>query len=226
MKNKFLKSLKVLLVEDEEKLANFLKNAIGDNFYRFYIANNGKDGLEKFYSLKPDIIITDITMPELNGLEMAKEIRKINQNIPIIILSAYIETDKFLNAIDIGVTKYFIKPYDPDELLEYINAIENKIEDKIVYLENNLSFNKSTNTFYRNNKYLALTKKELEFIKLLLQERQHGRFIVSDEIIKANLWQEEVSDGRIRTFIKRFRAKTSKNLIVNVKGHGYQLSMH
>ncbi|SMP87733.1 DNA-binding response regulator, OmpR family, contains REC and winged-helix (wHTH) domain [Epsilonproteobacteria bacterium SCGC AD-308-P11] len=226
MRNKFLKELKVLLVEDEERLANLFKSAIGDNFYKFYIANNGKDGLEKFYTLKPDLIITDITMPHLNGLDMAKEIRLRDKTIPIIILSAYSETDKFLDAIDIGVVKYFIKPYDPDELLDYISSIEDKFSDRTVVLEDEFSFNKSTNTLYKNGRYIALSKKENEFIQLLLQENLNGRLTVGDEMIKEKLWQEEeVSDERIRTFIKRLRAKTSKNLIVNVKGHGYQLPM-
>lgn len=225
MRNKFLKELKVLLVEDEENMANLFKGAIGDSFYKFYIANNGKEGLEKFYALKPDIIITDIMMPYLNGLEMAQEIRKHDKNIPIIILSAHSETDKFLSAIDIGVVKYFIKPYDPDELLDYISSIGDKFSSRIVSFTDEFSFNQNTNTLYKNSRYIALSKKENEFIRLLLQERQNGRFIVSDEIIKANLWQEEVSDERIRSFIKRFREKTSKNLIVNIKGHGYQLSM-
>jgi DNA-binding response OmpR family regulator len=223
MKNRFLKGLKVLLVEDEEKLALFLKNAIGDSFYRFYVANNGKDGLEQFLALKPDVVITDITMPELSGLAMAKEIRKTNPKIPIIILSAYGETDKFLDAIDVGVSKYFIKPYDPDELLEYINTIGNKLEEKIVDLDNNFSFNKSSNALYKNAKYVALTKKELEFIHLLLKESQNAGFGASDGVIKEKLWTQEVSQERLRAFISRLRAKTSKELIVNVKGYGYRL---
>ena len=122
MSNKILKGLKVLLVEDEDKLASLLKNAIGDSFYSFTIAKDGQEGLEKFLSITPDIIITDIMMPNLTGLEMAKEIRKVDENIPIIILSAFSESDKFLDAIDIGVVKYFIKPFDPDELLDYIRC--------------------------------------------------------------------------------------------------------
>ena len=224
MKNRFLKSLKVLLVEDEEKLASFLKNAIGENFYKFYVANDGEEGLEKFLALKPDIVITDITMPKLSGLEMAKEIRKTNQNIPIIVLSAYSETEKFLDAIDVGVSKYFIKPYDPDELLEYVNAMQNRLEEKIVNLDDNFSFNKSAKSLYKNGKYVALTKKELEFVQLLLEEGQNGGFGASEALIKEKLWSaQETSQERLRTFVKRLREKTSKELILNVKAYGYRL---
>ena len=103
MRSKFLKELKVLLVEDEERLASLLKNAIGDSFYSFSVANDGEEGLQKFKELSPDIVITDIMMPKMTGLEMAKEIKKIDASMPIIILSAFSESDKFLDAIDIGV---------------------------------------------------------------------------------------------------------------------------
>ena len=100
MRNKILKGLKILLVEDEEKLARLLKNAIGDNFHSFTLADNGKDGLEIFLKISPDIVITDISMPIMSGLKMAKEIKRNYPEIPIIILSAFSETDKFLDAIE------------------------------------------------------------------------------------------------------------------------------
>ena len=123
MEDNSLQCLKVLLVEDEENLAALLKSAIGDSFYSFTIAKDGEEGLIKFSQLMPDIVITDITMPKLNGLDMAKEIKKIDSTIPIIILSAYSQKEMLLNAIDVGVVKYFIKPFDPDELMSYISTL-------------------------------------------------------------------------------------------------------
>jgi len=225
MRNKFLKELKVLLVEDEERLSKLFQNAIGDCFRKFYIAKDGVDGLDKFHTFKPDIIITDIMMPKQTGLEMAEKIRASDKNIPIIILSAYSETDKFLNAIDIGVVKYFIKPYDPDELLDYIISLEDKLESKTIYLNDIFLYNKSTNTLYKNQRFIALSKKEILFMQLLIQEKQNDNYLVSEELMIEKLWNEEVSKERIRTFIKRLREKTSKDLIVNVKGQGYKLPL-
>jgi len=224
MRNKTLKKLKILLVEDEEKLATLLKDAIGDNFYSFTLAYDGEDGLEKFSNISPDIVITDITMPKLTGLEMSKKIKELNSKVPIIILSAFSETDKFLNAIDIGVMKYFIKPFDPEELLEYISSISESFESKLIELKENFSFNLTTNSLYKNSRFVSLTKKENTFIQLLLQNVD-GKKNVSDEIIKNKLWEgEDVSDERLRTFIRRLRAKTSKNLVLNFKGEGYQIA--
>lgn len=225
MHNRFLKELKVLLVEDEERLSQLFQNAIGDYFRKFYIAKDGVEGLDKFHTLKPDIIITDIMMPRQTGLEMAEKIRESDKNIPIIILSAYSETDKFLNAIDIGVVKYFIKPYDPDELLDYISSLEDKFESKLIPLSDIFFYNKSTNALYKNRRFIALSKKEIEFMQLLIEEKHNGNYLLKNELIIKKLWDEDATKERLRTFIKRLREKTSKDLILNVKGQGYKLPM-
>ena len=224
MRNKKLKKLKVLLVEDEENLATLLKDAIGDNFHSFTIASDGIEGLKLFSSISPDIVITDITMPKMTGLEMGEKIKKLNNRVPLIILSAFSDTKKLLNAIDIGVVKYFIKPFDPDELLEYISSISENFESKLIELSDDFSYNLNTKSLYKNARFVSLTKKENVFIQLLLQNID-GKKNVSDEVIKSKLWEgEEVSDERLRTFIRRLRAKTSKNLILNFKGEGYQIA--
>ena len=221
MRNRFLKSLKVLLVEDEKKLSSLLKNAIGDSFYSFSVANDGVEGLKMFKKISADIVITDIMMPNMTGLEMAKEIKIIDKSVPIIILSAFSEADKFLGAIDVGVVKYFIKPFDPDELLEYIKSLEEIIKSRVIKLSGGFTFNRTKKTLYKDGRYISLTKKEIQFFDLLLQKD-----IVEYSIIKKTLWvDEDVSDERLRTFIKRLRAKTVKDLIQNIKSQGYAISI-
>ncbi len=223
MKNKFLKTLRVLLVEDELKLSTLLKDAIGENFYTFSIAENGQEGLEFFEKLRPDIVITDIMMPKKTGLEMAKEIKAIDPAVPIIILSAFSETEKFLDAIDIGVVKYFIKPFDPDELLEYIKSLETLLSARSLQLKDGFVYNRATRGLFKKQRYVTLTRKEKVFLELLVKNYDTQLFVVSDKEIKERLWTEAVSDERLRTFIRRFREKTSKELIKNIKGEGYQI---
>jgi len=225
MKNRFLKSLHLLLVEDEIKLSQLLKNAIGDNFNKFSTAYNGEEGIALFKEIKPDIVITDINMPKKSGLDMAKEIKTIDKSVPIIILSAFSDTDKLLNAIDVGVVKYFIKPFDPDELLAYISSLESELGERNIELFDRFSFNKSKKLLYRKKRYVPLSKKEREFVELLIQYYEDGINIVPDSVIKQKLWGEGVSDDRLRTFVRRFRAKTSKELIQNIKSEGYRLQL-
>jgi DNA-binding response OmpR family regulator len=218
MRNKALKSLRVLLVEDEENIAKLLKGAIGDSFYSFTLAKDGKDGIEKFLQISPDIVITDINMPHMSGLEMAKELKSINPNIPVIILSAFSEKEKLFHAIDVGVAKYFLKPYDPDEILDYISSIADELGSKTVELSEGFSFNKTTRALYKESRFVALSKNENKFITMLVE---NSNSLVDDESIKIALWGKSVSDNRLRTFVRRLRAKTSKKLVQNVKGLGY-----
>jgi len=216
-----LKDLKVLLVEDEEKLASLLKSSIGDYFYSFSIANDGKDGLDKFTKVLPDIVISDIMMPKLDGLQMAQKIKKINPNVPIIILSAFSEKEKLLNAIDVGVVKYFIKPFDPDELLEYLNTLSKNIQSEPLVFNDGFTFNKTKRSLYKEDKYVPLTKREVVFMELLIDNIST---ITDSELIKETLWKDgKGTDVTLRSFIKRLRIKTSKDLINNIKGEGYQI---
>lgn len=223
MKNRVLKELKILLVEDEENLARLLKEAIGDNFHSFSIAKDGVEGIELFTKIKPDIVITDIMMPRLSGLEMAKLLKQLNSEIPIIVLSAFSEKEKLFSAIDIGITKYFLKPFDTEELLDYIESITPKLGNKLLKLSEGYIFNKTTNSLYKSDRYVALSKNEIKFLSLLMDNKNR---VIDDISIKEHLWSADVSDERVRTFIRRLRAKTSKKLIKNVKGIGYQLSFN
>ncbi len=222
MKN-LLKTLKILIVEDEKRLAQLLKNAISDSFVSIVIAKDGNEGLKKFKSFKPDIIITDIMMPFCDGLQMTQEIKELDENIPIIILSAHSEKEKLLKALELGINKYFIKPFDPEEVIEYINKIAPKLrKQKQIILKDNFIFNNNTFSLYKNASFIILTKREKEFLHLLIK---HKNTLVSTQEIKKTLWTQEVHDERLRTFIKRFRVKTSKDIIENISGQGYLISV-
>jgi len=110
-----LKNITVLFVEDEENIRKALKSAIGDEFKEFMLARDGSDGLKKFQKYKPDIVVTDILMPIMDGLEMSKEIKAISRDTPIVVLSAFDEKERLLQAIDIGIDKYLIKPIDAED---------------------------------------------------------------------------------------------------------------
>ncbi|WP_198305802.1 response regulator transcription factor [Arcobacter vandammei] len=218
-----MKNLKILIVEDENKLAQLIKISIKELFFKVGIAKDGEEGLKKFHSFKPDIIISDITMPNLDGLEMCKRIREIS-NIPIIILSAYSQQERLLKAIDIGVSKYFIKPFDIENFIEYLKELSNKIDlEKRFILKDGFIFMKKSISLYKDDILINLTKREREFINLLILNKNE---LVNLNSIKNLLWTEEkISDERVRTFIKRLRVKTSKELIENISSQGYMISV-
>lgn len=222
MENTTLPNLKILIVEDEKRLAQLLKDAIEDSFFSVVIAKNGNEGLKKFKSFKPDIIITDIMMPLCDGLEMTQKIKELDEFVPIIILSAYSDKEKLLKAIDLGINKYFIKPFDPEEIINHIIKIAPKLNKKReVKLKEEFIFDNNNSSLYKSGKLINLTKREKEFLHLLIKYKNN---IVSTQTIKTVLWDSEVNDERLRTFIKRLRVKTSKNIIENVLGQGYLIS--
>lgn len=218
-----LKTLKILIVEDEKRIAQLLKDAISDSFFSVVIAKDGNEGLKKFKTYKPDIIITDIMMPFCDGLEMTQKIKEVDELIPIIVLSAHSEKEKLLKAIDLGINKYFIKPFDPEELIEHIIKIAPKLnKQKQVNLKDGFIFDNNSMSLYKESILVTLTKREKEFLYLLIKNKNS---IVSSDTIKESLWDEEVNDERLRTFIKRLRLKTSKSIVENISAQGYLISI-
>ncbi len=219
-----LDSLTILFVEDEKELRVALESAIGDEFAKFVVARDGDDGLKKFKKFKPDIVITDIMMPIRDGLEMARDIKHISRETPIIVLSAFSEKERLLKAIDVGIDKYLIKPIDPDELMLSVNYIADELLslDKVVELGSGYQFDKSRKVLIKKGETISLTKKELLFISILV--RNLGAFVLHEEI-KKHVWtNRNVTDAAIRTFIKRVREKTGKEFIKNVPGLGYKIN--
>lgn len=224
--NKMLKNLTVLLVEDEEKIRNSMGSAMEAAFNKVILAQNGDEGLKKFKKFNPDIVITDISMPIMDGLDMASGIRNISKDTPIIVLSAFSEKEKLLKAIDVGIDKYIIKPIDMEELFEAISFLAtSKISGaNIIEIGTGYAFNKSKRVLVQNDVEIPLTKKELAFISILV--KRLGTLVLHEEI-KNTVWiGEKVSDAAIRTFIKRIRDKVGSNLIKNVPGLGYKIEIN
>jgi len=219
-----LSNLTVLYVEDEENLRSALQNAIGDEFLEFIVARDGTEGLKKFKKYKPDIVITDISMPVCDGLQMSQEIKKLSREIPIVILSAFSEKEKLLKAIDVGIDKYLIKPIDPDELIDILNNIANDLLsiNELIELGNKYQFDKNRKVLVKDNASIPLTKKELLFISILVKNLDK---FISHEDIKENVWtNKSVTDVAVRTFIKRIRDKTGRDFIKNISGLGYKIN--
>ncbi|SKB29398.1 diguanylate cyclase [Malaciobacter marinus] len=135
MNRDLLKNTIVLYVEDEKQLRQEVSFHLKKYIKNFYTANNGEEGIKLFYEIKPDIIITDIQMPKLNGLEM---IRRLNTNIPVIITTAYSDVEYLLEAIKLNVNKFVMKPINLIELVKAIqeSIIRDNLQEKIFEKEN------------------------------------------------------------------------------------------
>ncbi|MFW3382339.1 EAL domain-containing protein [Aliarcobacter butzleri] len=177
-----LKNMSILYVEDEKDLREVTHEILKSFTKNQYIAENGQEGLELFkkYEKNIDLIVTDINMPILNGLEMAKEIKNINPNIPIIITTAFSNKEYLLESIDIGIDKYVLKPIDIAKLLQAMSQ-------SIIYYElKELFVDKLTNLPNRNK-----LKKDLNQTDDVLM----AFFDIDGFLTLNDLFGEEIGDG-------------------------------
>lgn len=177
-----LKDLTILIVEDENDTRKLMQDVLIDEFAKVLVAQNGDEGVKKFKKYNPDIVVSDIAMPILDGLDMTQQIKKISPGTPIIALSAHSEKEKLLKAIDVGVDKYVLKPLDMDEFLSMLEIIANSkiASTNIIDLLNGYSFNKVKRVLIKDGTEIALTKKELAFVSLLI--KRLGTIVLHDEI--------------------------------------------
>ncbi len=219
-----LMDLSILYVEDEEDIREMLKDVLKDDFKRFITAKDGEEGFRKFKEIKFDIVVTDIEMPKMDGMTLAKSIKKISKETPVILLTAYSEKERLFHAIDVGVNKYLVKPFTPDKLLNVICEIakEHLQKDKIVKLNDELYFDlRKRGVYTKEGESITLTRKELKFLELLVKNRDR---VVTIEEIESVIWRDEIfTEAALRALVKRVRQKTSKEMIKNFPGIGYKL---
>ncbi len=125
------KNLVVLYVEDQEEIRIFTKSILENFFKEVLVAKNGEEGLYLFLNNKFDMVITDIQMPKMTGLEMVKEIKKIDEFMPVVITTAFNDEDYFLDSIELGVDRYILKPLEPKKLTSALYAVSLAVNNRI-----------------------------------------------------------------------------------------------
>ena len=222
-KNK-LKDFKVLFIDDEVKIREHIANSLRYLVSEVSEASNGIEGIAVLKEFNPDIIITDLEMPEMNGIEFIKEVRKTDKNICIIVLTAYTNTEYLLELIDMHIEHYIVKPMNFEKLLDVLQKCEKIVSEQkniqhLLPLEYSYDENKKILTY--KNELIKLTKKEILFLELLFKNSFR---IVSYDEINSYVWEESVmTDSSIRSLVKNLRKKLPLNLIENLSGIGYKL---
>lgn len=192
-------------------------------FKKVYTAKNGAEALNIYTKTTINVLLLDYVMPNIDGYELAMEIRKTNESIPIIICSGYTDKDKLLNAIKIGAINYIEKPLKFNDL---INAMDRVVEIlkkenllKINILEN-LSYNYINKLLIKDNIKIPLSKKEISLIEYLLNKRSY--LSILDELMN-EIFQEETDVNNLRNIIYRLKKKVNSNFIITIKDLGYMI---
>ena len=219
-----LKNKTILLVEDEKIIRENIASMLKFFFKEVYVAIDGYDGLDKYENYLPDIIMTDLKMPNMGGFELIKELEKRASKSYTIIVSAHTDTELLIEAINKGVHRYLIKPITEDELFEAFNAYFEKI-DKIlpqsVQLETNMHFDLNKNQIILEGEELHLNKKETLLMKLLCSDINKN--FTNEEIEYHVLGSDSMSLSAIRSVVRDLRKKIGQDYIINISGLGYRL---
>ncbi len=222
MNQNFLNSLSsytLLFVENEKGIRDNLEEILSLYFKKVHIAIDGQDGLEKYKKYAPDLIITDVKMPYMSGIQMLQEIRKIDQKTDIVIISAYTEVDDILTSVELNLLKYIVKPITQTKLEEVFELFLSKNKrSNLLSLSSNCIYNQSKNSITYDGEEFLLTNKENNFIQLLLEKNA----LVTYDEIEDKLWNgKKMSQNALRLFIKNLRKKIPLDLIKNIQNEGY-----
>ncbi|QKE27459.1 two-component system response regulator [Arcobacter acticola] len=220
------KKYTILYIEDDEGVRTINSRFLNRMFNELYEAKDGEEGLVLYKKYHPDIILTDIKMPKMDGISLAQKIRENDKTTKIIISTAFSEKNYLLDAIELNLEKYIIKPLTSRNLMPaLIKAVESLEEqkDSKIFLSDDFYFDNKTSLFYYEDKTINLTKKELLFLKLLTLNKDR---VVSYEEIEQNIWQDEyMSLNSLRTSIGFLRKKIPFNCIKNISNLGYKLNL-
>ena len=226
MTKKLYKNIKILYIEDDEIARENGLEYLENFFENIYEASDAIIALQLYEKHKPDIIITDIQMPKLNGLEFVKRIRQKDKKTQIIIITAFSDKDYLLKAIELGLVKYLVKPVREKEFEEAlflcINALERN-ESNIVKLDEFTFFDTFNKNLISNNEIVKLRAKELNFLELLIKNKNR---YVSYEEIENYVWNDSVmTKDALKTLVKNIKTKIPKDLILNLTNSGYKIAI-
>lgn len=226
MKKEEFKNIRLLYVEDEEHIRRNAISYFKRLFDEVYEAKNAFDALEQVKELKPHIIITDIKMPKMSGIDLVKRIREFDSNTQIVILTAFTDTNYLLEAVELGLVKYLVKPIRHDKMLPVLMQCAKNIQNKdtnLKYITNNCIFDTFNKTLVNENKIVKLSKNELKFLELLCQNSNR---VVSYEEIENAIWYDSyMSEDAIRSLVRNLRRKLPKDSLNNIARVGYRISI-
>ncbi len=217
-----LSGFNLLYVEDEVGIQKNIHEILDCMFKNIYLANDGEQAYRIYEKEKPDLIITDIQMPKLNGIELTKRIRKTDSKVRIIITSAHTDLNYMLDAAELHLVKYIVKPITEAKLTEALQSFVESYEGAKVYnLTHSWIYDESKSLIRGPEEEFVLTKKENAFLKLLVIKKR----LITYEEIENILWDDNtvMTQNALRLFIKNFRKKLPDNTLKNVQGTGYRL---
>lgn len=222
--------MRILVVEDEHRIANSIKKGLEQEKYAVDVAYTGNDGYDLASTEDYDLVVLDLMLPEMDGLQICRQLRKDNIHIPILILTAKDQTHDKVQGLDTGADDYVTKPFSFEELLARIRALIRR--PKTTISENlkveDLELDSSRYQVKRSGQTINLTNKEFSLLEYLMREQ--GKILTKNQII-AHVWDydADILPNTVEVNIKNLRGKidlpfkNKRSLIHTVRGFGYKI---
>ena len=214
--------MKILLVEDNKSIIKGLEYAFAQNGYSCEYCVRCDEAIRKA-PFDYDIAVLDITLPDGNGFDLYKKIRRFS-DLPVIFLTAVDDEDSIVNGLELGADDYITKPFSTRELLARIKRVTNKNSRRNTVTVSGVTLDTEKSAVFENGQQIELTALEYKLLSLLMQNA--GR-VVTRELIFEKIWDISgnfVNDNTLTVYIKRIRKKLDADIIKTVKGMGYKVT--
>jgi len=222
-KNEF-DNLKLLYVEDEENIRKSAMSYFNRIFNETFEAKDAFEAFDIFKNKKPHIIITDIKMTKTSGIDLIKRIRQMDKRCQIVILTAFTDTQYLLDAVELNLVKYLVKPIRHDKMYSVLNQCAINLKEKksnLIHIRNDCIYDIFNKSLVYQKELVKLSKNEADFLELLCSNMQR---IVTYEEIENKIWYDSVmSDDAIRSLVRKLRKKLPDECIENIARVGYKI---
>jgi two-component system, OmpR family, response regulator VanR len=218
-----LQTKTILFVEDDDVMREHTAETLKMLFKKVLLAKNGVEALVLYEKGGVDFVLTDIKMPDMNGLELTKRIREHDYYTPVIMLTGFAEQDMMLSASNLSIDGYIIKPIELDSLVRCFTKAANRApkQDAQIRIGNGVTYDVHTQELYKNGVLVALGYKEHALVSLFI--KNHKKTLSKDEIVN-KLWPlEPICESALKNLVLRIRKKIGFDLIVSVRSIGYRL---
>ncbi|MBN1439475.1 MAG: response regulator transcription factor [Anaerolineales bacterium] len=219
---------KILVVEDEEPIASFLRRGLTYEGYEVETVADGPSALSKARDSRPDLVVLDLMLPGMDGLEVCRRLRTVHSSLPILILTARDSVSDRVQGLDAGSDDYMVKPFALAELLARVRALLRRAgpgEPEILQFAD-LRLDTGTRQVFRGEAKIDLTSKEFDLLELFLR---HPRQVLTRETIYDRVWgydfggESNIIEVYIRYLRQKLEAESRSRLLFTVRGVGYVL---
>ena len=217
---------KILILEDDVLFAQTLEDFLSQENFEVHLVYDGQEALELSYENVYDLYLFDINVPDLNGLDLLKILRKNQDTTPCIYLTSFKDKDTLKQSYINGCDDYLKKPVDLDELLLRIKSVLKRSGNcfDTFILKGDIKFNPNTQRLYKNDIDMNVSSKIIKLLELFLNNKHN---MITKDMIVSKLWdfEDNYSNGAIRVYIHSLKKILGKDSIKSIKGFGYKIEL-